>query len=50
MDSSHREAVVEAFVRLHEQGLIYRSERLVNWCCHLQTVISDIEVFEGHEF
>jgi valyl-tRNA synthetase len=30
--------------RLHDEGLVYRSTRLVNWCCFLQTVISDIEV------
>ena len=32
-------------LRLHDEGLVYRSTRLVNWCCFLQTVISDIEVF-----
>ncbi len=37
-------AVTEAFVRLHDDGLIYRDTMLVNWCCALQTVISDIEV------
>lgn len=31
-DEPQQKAVTEAFVRLHEQGLIYRSERLVNWC------------------
>ncbi|PRP73203.1 hypothetical protein PROFUN_03517 [Planoprotostelium fungivorum] len=44
LDESRSEAVTEAFVKLHEDGLIYRGERLVNWCCNLQTVISDIEV------
>lgn len=37
-------AVVEAFVRLHDEGLIYRSKRLVNWSCALNSAISDIEV------
>lgn len=35
---------MEAFVRLHEQGQLYRATRLVNWCCHLNSAISDIEV------
>ena len=38
------EAVMEAFVRLHEEGLIYRSNRLVNWCVNLNTTISNLEV------
>ncbi len=29
---------------MHDEGLIYRDTMLVNWCCALQTVISDIEV------
>jgi len=37
-------AVVEAFVQLHEKGLIYRSSRPVNWSCHLRSALSDIEV------
>jgi valyl-tRNA synthetase len=37
-------AVMEAFIRLFEQGLIYRDTRLVNWCCRLNTAISDLEV------
>ena len=44
MDSHLSAAVLEAFVRLHEQGLIYRENRLVNWCCNLRSAISDIEV------
>lgn len=35
---------MEAFVRLHERGLIYRANRLVNWSCVLKTAISDDEV------
>ena len=38
------EAVTEAFVRLCDSGLIYRSEALVNWSCALESAISDIEV------
>src|SRR5271163_4271268 len=43
-------AVREAFVRLHEQGLIYRGAYIVNWCPRCQTAISDLEVVhEGQE-
>jgi len=44
MDKDRYEAVENAFMRLHNDGLIYRDTRLVNWCCALETVISDIEV------
>ena len=44
MDEPRAAAVTDAFVRLHRDGLIYRATRMVNWCCHLRTVISDIEV------
>ncbi|XP_032235539.1 valine--tRNA ligase [Nematostella vectensis] len=44
MDPKLCTAVTEAFVRLHEEGLIYRSKRLVNWSCTLNSAISDIEV------
>ena len=44
MNEKLSRAVVEAFVRLHEEGLIYRSKRLVNWSCTLNSAISDIEV------
>jgi valyl-tRNA synthetase len=37
-------AVREAFVRLYEEGLIYRGNRIVNWCPQDQTVLSDLEV------
>lgn len=36
-------AVQEAFIRMHEEGVIYRSKRLVNWSCTLNSAISDIE-------
>ena len=44
MDAGLSRAVVEAFVRLHADGAIYRDTRLVNWCPRLKTAISDIEV------
>ncbi|XP_043939220.1 valine--tRNA ligase [Protopterus annectens] len=44
MDSKLSYAVEEAFIRLHEEGVIYRSKRLVNWSCTLNSAISDIEV------
>lgn len=44
MDEKMNRAVNENFVRLHEKGLIYRANRLVNWCCALRSSISDIEV------
>jgi valyl-tRNA synthetase len=44
MNEQLSKAVVEAFVRLYERGLIYRGTRLVNWCCRLRTALSDIEV------
>ena len=37
-------AVNEAFIRLYNEGLIYRTTRLVNWCCALKSALSDIEV------
>ncbi|MBB5884882.1 valine--tRNA ligase [Xanthomonas sp. LMG 8992] len=44
MDPQPSAAVIEAFVRWHEQGLIYRGQRLVNWDPVLKTAISDLEV------
>ncbi len=43
-DEKRSEAVREVFVALHEQGLIYRGERLINWCIRCHTALSDIEV------
>ncbi|MEX6501278.1 valine--tRNA ligase [Pseudomonas zhanjiangensis] len=48
MDEGLSEAVKEAFVRLHEDGLIYRGKRLVNWDTKFHTAISDLEV-ESHD-
>ncbi|MBR4444136.1 MAG: class I tRNA ligase family protein, partial [Clostridia bacterium] len=44
MDEGLNKAVVEVFVRLYEKGLIYRGNRMVNWCPHCNTSISDAEV------
>ncbi len=44
MDADMSRAVREAFVRLHEQELIYRDTRLVHWDCEAQTVLSNLEV------
>jgi len=49
MDPQPSEAVIEAFVRWHEQGLIYRGQRLVNWDPVLKTAISDLEVESAEE-
>jgi valyl-tRNA synthetase len=44
MDPGLSRAVRESFVRLWEEGLIYRDDYIVNWCPHCQTVLSDLEV------
>ncbi|HEX6298357.1 MAG TPA: valine--tRNA ligase [Burkholderiales bacterium] len=44
MDAKMSRAVVEVFVRLYEEGLIYRGKRLVNWDPVLGTAVSDLEV------
>ncbi len=44
MDEGLSKAVVEAFVSLYEQGLIYRGQYLVNWCPASQSAVSDLEV------
>jgi valyl-tRNA synthetase len=51
MDEKSSRAVREAFVRLHEEGLLYRAERLINWCVKDGTALSDLEVDheEGHK-
>jgi valyl-tRNA synthetase len=54
MDEMLSKAVVEAFNRFHEKGLLYRADRLGNWSCALKSAISDIEVdfieLEGRTF
>jgi valyl-tRNA synthetase len=49
MDDGLSEAVRETFTRLHDEGLIYRGERLVNWDPVLKTAISDLEVESKEE-
>ncbi|MCW8919400.1 MAG: valine--tRNA ligase [Gammaproteobacteria bacterium] len=49
MDEGLSDAVKEVFVRLHEEGLIYRGQRLVNWDPVLHTAVSDLEVVSEEE-
>jgi len=49
MDDGLSDAVAEVFVRLHEEGLIYRGKRLVNWDPVLHTALSDLEVISTEE-
>lgn len=49
LDSGLSESVLEAFVRLHEKGLIYRGSYMVNWSPGLQTAVSDLEVEYSEE-
>src|SRR5947207_13387643 len=44
MKPAYSRAVVECFVRLHEEGLIFRDRRLINWCVSCRTALSDLEV------
>ncbi len=52
MDEGLSKAVLEVFVKLYDEGLIYRGKRLVNWDPHFETAISDLEVenteVDGH--
>lgn len=48
MDEGLSEAVKEVFVRLYQEGLVYRSHYIINWCPRCQTALSDLEV-EHHE-
>jgi len=49
MDEGLSKAVQEVFVRLYEEGLIYRGKRLVNWDTKLHTAVSDLEVISEEE-
>ena len=49
MDDELSAAVMEVFVRLYEEGLIYRGKRLVNWDPVLHTALSDLEVLQSEE-
>jgi len=48
MDEGLSEAVREVFIRLYQEGLVYRSHYIINWCPRCQTALSDLEV-EHHE-
>ncbi|MCK5728179.1 MAG: valine--tRNA ligase, partial [Methylococcales bacterium] len=49
LDEGMSESVQEVFIRLHNEGLIYRGKRLVNWDCVLHTAVSDLEVLSTEE-
>src|SRR5438067_9948792 len=49
MDENLSNVVTDTFVRLYEQGLIYRGKRLVNWDPELKTAVSDLEVVSEEE-
>lgn len=44
MDENLSAAVRKTFIQLHDEGLIYRANRLVNWCCKMNTALSNLEV------
>jgi valyl-tRNA synthetase len=44
LDEGPNRAVWTAFVRLYDKGLVYRGERMINWCPRCQTALSDLEV------
>jgi valyl-tRNA synthetase len=44
MDPGYSRAVTEVFVRLYQEGLLYRASRLINWCVSCRTALSDLEV------
>ena len=46
LDEQRTKSVQEAFINLFERGILYRAKRMVNWCCALQTAISDVEMEE----
>ncbi|KAJ1791092.1 hypothetical protein LPJ62_001581 [Coemansia sp. RSA 2167] len=49
MDPQHSQVVRDAFIRLYDDGLVYRTTKMVNWSCALQSVISDIEITPAHD-
>ncbi|MCQ2819304.1 MAG: valine--tRNA ligase [archaeon] len=44
LDDKRSVGVQQAFIDLFERGILYRAKRMVNWCCALQTAISDVEI------
>ena len=49
MDEGLSRAVLEVFVSLYEEGLIYRANRIINWCIRCHTALSEIEVDHSEE-
>ena len=49
LDNEMSAAVTEAFIQLHDKGLVYRGEYMVNWSPSLQTAVSDLEVEHSEE-
>ncbi|MGB9666233.1 MAG: valine--tRNA ligase [Candidatus Cryosericum sp.] len=49
LDEPYEQAVRAAFVHYYEKGLLYKGQRITNWCPHCHTAISDIEVTYGNE-
>ncbi len=47
LDEGLSDAVLEVFIRLYNKGLVYRGNRIINWCPHCKTTVSDMEV--NHE-
>jgi valyl-tRNA synthetase len=50
MDAAYTRSVQEVFVRLYEEGLIYRGQYIVNWCPRCGTAVSDLEVVHEDRF
>ncbi|RXK38345.1 valine-tRNA ligase [Tremella mesenterica] len=48
MNENLSKAVLETFCRMYERGSLYRANRLVNWCCYLNTSLSNLEVDQKH--
>ena len=44
MDEERSKSVKDGFIQLYERGILYRAKKMVNWCCALQTAISDCEL------
>ena len=49
LDENLSKAVEEVFIKMYNDGLIYRGDRIVNWCCNCGTAISDAEVEHNDE-
>ncbi|KAJ2858418.1 hypothetical protein J3B02_000290 [Coemansia erecta] len=49
MDEDHSKVVRDCFIKLFDNGIVYRDTKMVNWSCALQSVISDIEITPAHD-